>query len=171
MLIAGLAALPSAAVAEDDGGTVIKAEVGVRGVSEDDSPDKAAEYESTEDGPIGKVLLKTDGSWGNLLLYADYVAKDDNRGKLDFDIKRMVRSHTSYDLFPHRLGHDPMENLEATSINGKVVRHTDLDPNAEYGLEYSVIDHRTELQFPNLKALTLAVDYRDQKREGHMQAY
>ena len=31
------------------------------------------------------------------------------QAKLDFDIKRMVRSHTSYDLFPHHLGHDPME--------------------------------------------------------------
>jgi hypothetical protein len=171
MLIAGLAALPLTAVADDDESTVVKAEVGVRGVSEDDLPDKAAEYESIEDGPVGKFLLKTDGDWGSLLLYADYVAKDDNRGKLDFDVKRMVRSHTSYDLFPHRLGHDPMENLEATSINGKVVRHTDLDPNQEYGIEYSVIDHRTELQFPALKALTLAVEYRDQKREGHVQAY
>jgi hypothetical protein len=171
MLIAGLAALPLTAVAAEDEGTVIKAEVGVRGVSEDGVPDKAAEYESIEDGPVGKFLLKTDGGWGSLLLYADYVAKDDNRGKLDFDIKRMVRSHTDYDLFPHRLGHDPMENLEATSFDGKVVRHTDLDPNQEYKMDYSVLDHRTELQFPALKALTLAVEYRRQKRDGHKQAY
>ena len=171
MLISGLAVLPMATAAADDDATVAKAEVGFRSVSEDDSPEKAAEYQSTEDGPTGKVLVKTDGSWGNLLLYADYVAKDDHRGKLDFDIKRMVRSHTSYDLFPHHFGHDPMENLEATSINGKVVRHTDLDPNAEYGIEYSVLESRTELQFPQLRALTLAVEYRDQQRDGHLQAY
>ncbi len=170
-LVAALAALPLAAAAEDGDTTIAKAEVGFRGVTEDDSVDKAAEYESVEDGPVGKALVSTHAGWGSLLFYGDYRAKDDNRAQFDFDIKRMVRSHTAYDRFPHRLGHDPMENLEATSINGKVVFHTDFSPNQEYDLDYSLVDHRTELQFPSIPALTLAVDYRHQQRDGHIQAY
>ena len=63
----------------------------------------------------------------------------------------MVRSHNSYEKFIHRLGHDPMTNLEATSLNGKVVQHTDLDPDQEYDLTSAVFSSRTEFQLPSLR--------------------
>ena len=90
-----------------------------------------------------------DGAW---------VDSDENDATLDFDIARMVRSHTSYTKFIHRLGHDPMTNLESTSTNDKAVWYTDLDPNAEYGYSYFDLQHRTEIQIPALRALTLAVE-------------
>lgn len=171
LLIAGLVALPLTVAAEDGEDVTAWAEVGARATKVTGSPDKAAEYESIEDGPVAKLVVDAFKGWGSINFDVDYKANDEVKGGLDFDIKRMVRSHNSFNTFPHRLGHDPMTNLESTSINGKVVRHTDMAPNQEYDLDYSVLDSRTEFQFSGLRALTLAVDFREQKREGHMQAY
>ncbi len=169
-----LAALPPIAVAGDEESTentTASLEIGATGVDVDGSPDKAAEYYSTEDSPSGTFRLDTFQGWGSLDADIDYLATDEHHGNLNVDIKRMVRSHNTFTKFPHRLGHDPMHNLEATSINGKVVQHTDFSPNQDYDFEYSVFRDRTEFQFPNLKALTLAVEYRDQRRDGHTQAF
>jgi hypothetical protein len=173
VLAALLAALPLAAAAQEEAtdSTSGSIEIGARYVDVDGSPDKAAEFLSTDKGPVGKLELETFGGWGSLDFDFEYLATNEMKGNLDFDVNRMVRSHNSYTMFEHRLGHDPMENLEATSTNGKVVIHTDFSPEAEYGIDYSVFHDRTELQFPGLKALTLAVEYRNQSRSGHMQAY
>lgn len=173
VLAALLAALPLAAAAQEQTTESFTGsmEIGARATDVDGSPDKAAEYRSVEQGPVAKLDLASFGDWGSLDLDFKYLAENEMKGGLDFDVKRMVRSHNSYDAFLHRFGHDPMENLEGTSINGKVVRHTDFSPNAEYDVDYSLFHDRTELQFPGFEALTLAVEYRDQKRSGHMQAY
>jgi len=170
-LIACLLGLPSMVVADDGEDITAQAEVGTRSTKATASPDKAAEYESLEEGPIAKVIVDAFKDWGSLAFDVDYTDKKDFNGGVDFDIHRMVRSHTSYDRFLHRLGHEGMGYLESTSINGKVVRHTDLSPNQDYELSYSLLEHRTELQIPSLRALTLAVEFRDQKRDGHMQAF
>lgn len=137
----------------------------------DGSPDKVSEFEPENGSPALGVLVDSHNDWGSLSLGYDFNHKKDNDGHLNFDLSRMVRSHTNYDKFIHRFGHDHMDNLEATSFNGKVVIHTDLDPFQEYGIDYQRFEHRTEFQFDMLSALTLAVEYRDQKRNGHKQAY
>ena len=77
-----------------------------------DSPDMAAEFNTINEGPVGKIKLATFQNWGALNFKFKYAAQDQHSGDLDFDIKRMVRSHNTYNAFPHRLGHDPMTNLE-----------------------------------------------------------
>lgn len=174
VLAALLSALPLAVTAqetdeiEDTTGSI---EIGGMWTDVDGSPDKAAEFYTTEKGPVGKVKLATFQDWGAIDFGIKYLAKDENSGYLDFDISRTVRSHNSYDKFPHRLGHDPMLYLESTSTNGKAVRKDDEDPNRDYSIDYSVFHDRTEIQFAGLKALTLAVEYRDQQRSGHTQAF
>jgi hypothetical protein len=174
VLAALLAALPIA-VAADDGETTTETEGAIEfgGLFADvqDSPDMAAEYYTINDGPVGKIKLGTYQNWGALDLKFKYAAQDQHQGSLDFDIKRMVRSHNTYVRFPHRLGHDPMTYLESTSRNGKVVRHTDFSPNRDYVMDYSVFEDRTELQFPGFRPLTLAVEFREQNRNGHTQAF
>jgi hypothetical protein len=170
-----LAALPIA-VAADDGDmtpneTEGSIEFGGLITEVDDSPDMAAEYYTIDDGPVGKVKLKTFQDWGALDLKFKYTAQDQNKGHLNFDIKRMVRSHNTYTKHPHRLGHDPMTYLESTSRNGKVVRHTDFNPDRDYGFNYAVFEDRTELQFPGFRPLTLAIEFREQNRNGHTQAF
>ncbi|MCU0233471.1 MAG: hypothetical protein MUE90_05500 [Thermoanaerobaculales bacterium] len=154
-----------------EGAVDTSVEVGLQGASVDDSPDMVAEYYDTDDGVTGTAEVSAHQGWGSLYFLGAYQSADNQAAELSFDIKRMVRSHTSYDTFIHRLGHDPMTNLESTSTNGKVVWHTDLSPDQEYEYDYSLLDSRTELQLASLRALTLGVDFREQKREGHAQAY
>ncbi len=148
-----------------------KAEIGWYGASTDDSPDMAAEYYDTESGATANATVSTHQDWGSLYFLGAFQSSKTNAGELDFDIKRTVRSHNSYNKFVHRLGHDPMSNLEATSFNGKVVWHTDLDPGQEYGMDFSVFESRTELQLASLRAVTVGAELRQQQRKGHAQAY
>jgi hypothetical protein len=173
LLAVALAALVAApALANDDDSTVSgTAGIGVWGTDREDSPDQAAEYEPIGGGPVLQVDLDTFHDWGALLISAHGRHSDEVDGSLDFDYRRTVRSHTDYGKLLHRLGHFPMTHLEATSTNGKVVRHTDLDPFQDYELSYSLLEHRTEIQFPHLSALTMAVNYREQMRDGHRQAF
>jgi hypothetical protein len=175
VLAALLAALPFA-VAAGEGDTTTdetKGSIEVGGLFADvsDSPDMAAEYSTVNDGPVGKIKLATYQNWGALNFKFKYAAQDQNSGDLDFDIKRMVRSHNSYNSFPHRLGHDPMLNLNSTSRNGKVVQNTDFSPNQDYVMNFAVFEDRTEFQFPGFRPLTLAVEFREQNRNGHTQAF
>jgi len=175
VLAALLAALPFAVAADDSdtttNETVGSIEIGVLIADVEDSPDKAAEFRTTDDGPVGKVKLATFQDWGALDFKFKYAAQDQNSGHLNFDIKRMVRSHNTYNKFPHRLGHDPMYNLNSTSRNGKVVQNTDFSPNQDYVMDYAVFEDRTELQFPGFRPLTLAIEFREQNRNGHTQAF
>jgi hypothetical protein len=170
-LIAALATLPLPAAAQDGSSTEGSVEIGGRVVDTEDNQNLAAEYLTTDDNAALGLDFSTVGSWGSLMIDGAWVDSDENDATLDFDIARMVRSHTSYTKFIHRLGHDPMTNLESTSTNDKAVWYTDLDPSAEYGYSYFDLQHRTEIQIPALRALTLAVEAREQKRDGHVQSY
>jgi hypothetical protein len=161
--------IPSAVAAQ--GNVESSVEVGFYDASVDDSPDMAAEYYDTNSGATVNATVASHGDAGSFQFVAAYQSADTNAAALDFDIKRTWRSKTGYQTFLHRLGHDPMTNLEATSFNGKVVWHTDLRPDQEYEFNYSVIDSRNELQFKGLSALTIGLDVREQKRRGHTQAY
>lgn len=160
---------PGSAAAEGDVDTSV--EVGYFDTSTDGSPDMAAEYRDNGDGVTGVATVASHQDWGSLYFLGAYQSTDTQAGELSFDIKRMVRSQTSYEKFIHRLGHDPMTNLESTSTNGKVVWHTDLSPDQEYDLNYSLLESRTELQLPAVRALTFGLELREQKRDGHAQAY
>ena len=147
------------------------AALGGRTADVTDSPDLAAEYRDTDDNPVLGFVISSHQPNGSFTLQTKVLSDDDFDAALDFDIDRMVRSHTSYSSLLHRLGHDPMENLEATSINGKVVWHEDLAPDMDYDLTYEELRHRTEIQLAHLNAVTLAFSYREQQRSGHRQAY
>jgi hypothetical protein len=161
--------IPSVVAAE--GNVESHVELGFYDASSDDSPDMAAEYYDDNSGATVNATVSSHGSAGSLQFIAAYQSDDTNAAALDFDIKRTWRSKTNYQKFLHRLGHDPMENLEATSTNGKVVWHTDLSPDQEYDFNYSDIESRNELQFKGLSALTIGLDVREQKRRGHAQAF
>ncbi len=171
LLAAILVAIPFAATAEDADTTEGYVEIGGRAADVTDSPTLAGEYLTADDGVVLDLSVATHQDWGSLFVDIWGVDPDEAEGSLDFDVKRMVRSHTSYISFLHRLGHRGLEHLEATSINGKVVFHTDFNPGFEYDYVYEDLFHRTELQLPNLPALTLAVEFREQQRSGHAQAF
>lgn len=171
LLILALAALPFTVQADGDETTSGSVTLGGWGASTSDSPDLVSEYEPNNGGPRLGLDLKSFRKGGSLLISAHGRHSNDVDAAVGFDIARTVRSHTTYTKLLHRFGHDPMNNLEAASTDGKVIFHTDHDPLMEYGIHYALLEHRTEIQLPSLPALTLAFEFRDQHREGHKQAY
>jgi len=128
------------------------------------SPDVVSRY-SPADKTNGLVLfsLKSNPTWGAVDAVVHWLDKDFQRSHLDFDVNRRVRSHTSYRRFLARLGHDPLTYAEAATTHGRVLYHTDTDPEAEYRLDDGILVHRTEAQ---LSAVTLGFNFRDQRRKG-----
>lgn len=167
---AALILLAPAVGTAEEGTTQGTIEVGAWDASTDGSPDVVTEYETTDGGPDVRLDVETVQDWGSLLLSAHALDSDDQSYGLAFDIGRALRSETTYGRFIHRLGHDPLANLEAVTNHGRAVWHTDLDPAGEYDLSYRLLEHRSELQLPAASAVTLGFIYRDQERKGTKQA-
>ena len=70
------------------------------------------EYEPDAGGIDLGLDLATFGEGGSLLISAHVRDADDLGAELDFDVHRSIRSHTAYTGLLHRLGHDPMSNLD-----------------------------------------------------------
>lgn len=168
-VLAALVAVP-VALAQTEDASDVEVTLGGWDASTDDAEEVVSEYEDTDGGLLVGLRAELHRAAGSLLLSSHVKGSNQQRHSLEFDIRRMVRSHTSYVAFSRRLPHDPMENLEATTNHGRTVRHDDLDPGRRYGFDYSDLDHRTELQLPALPALTLAFNFRQQEREGHRQS-
>jgi hypothetical protein len=168
VLLAGLLAATFAG-AQTTPATDVELELGVWDASVDGNPNTVAEYEDTDGGFGAELRAELFRAAGSLLLTSHVRGSAEQRHDLTFDIQRFVRSHTAYTTFGHRLTHDPLETLSAATRHGRVVRGTDTDPGREYGIDYSLLEHRTELQLPSLPALTLAFDFRQQEREGVVQ--
>ncbi len=146
-------------------------QVGVWDADVDGSPDVVSEYETTDGGVDLQLRFTSALEAGFLDLDLDWRDDDDQMHRLAFDLGgRQLRSSTEFLKLFHRLGHDPLSNLEAATNHGRYVHHTDLDPAADYELTYSDLRHRTEFQPRDWDALTLALLYRRQEREGQYQA-
>lgn len=168
LTIALLAVLmaPTWVAAQDDGGTTAEIEIGGWAADTSGAPDVVSEYEPDEGGPQLGLDLEADTDWGFLLFEGEVRNEDDQKALLDFDVGRMVRSHTAYVKMPHRLLHDDLSNLAAVTDHGRILRHTDLDPDTEYRIRYSDLDHRTEIQLPGAERFTFALNVRNQERQG-----
>ncbi|MGD2115147.1 MAG: GSU2204 family outer membrane beta-barrel protein, partial [Acidobacteriota bacterium] len=145
-----LLALPAVQANAEDTETTTEGtvELGAWDASDDGSPDVVTEYEPNDGGPDAAVEIESRGTGGSFALDARVRDDDDFDLGIDFDVRRMVRSQTRYTGLPHRLVHDDIDNLAAVTDHGRVVRETDLDPAAVYGIDYELLEHRTELQFP-----------------------
>lgn len=166
---ATLAVAPPPLVGQEEEVTQGSVEVGAWDASTEDSPDLVTEYEPNEGGPEVLLDVETFQDWGSLLLSAHARDNDDQLYGLSFDVGRKLRSETEYTRLLHRLIHDPLENLQATTNHGRVVWETDFDPGREYGISHRLLEHRTELQLPQAQGLTFGLIYRNQERRGTRQ--
>lgn len=164
------AALIAALLAADLHGGETHLEIGAWDAEVDGSADGAAEYEPTDGGP--DILLEAWNVGENGAIFLDLEGRDDSdqRHSLIFDVRRTLRSKTTYVGVPHRLGRNSLESLEAATNHGRLVWHTDLDPGRSYDIDYSDLRHRTELQPMRSPSFTVGVNYRQQRRDGHAQA-
>lgn len=161
-----LVALPLAAEQGVDG----KIEIGAFDSSEDGEQSIVNEYK-TSSGGILNIDAFTSGDSVTFSLVTRLLNADDQKHELRLDISRAFRLKTDYESLLHRVGHDPMTNLEAVTRTARAVRHTDYDPGKEYEVEYSEFKNRAELQTPGLSALTVAILWDTHNREGARQAF
>lgn len=151
---------------DEDEGATVDLEIGGWATDTTGSQDVVSEYEPDEGGPQVGLEIEADTDWGFLLFDGTVRNEDDQKALLDFDVRRMVRSHTEYLKLPHRLLHDDLSNLAAVTSHGRILQHTDLDPGTDYRIRYSDLDHRTEIQLPSAERFTLAFNVRNQERKG-----
>jgi hypothetical protein len=172
--VAGLALLaaPVAAQVSDtgfappdpDADTTGNVQAGVWNSDVSGNPELVAPY-SPADLTNGLVLftLKSHRDWGSVDAGVQWFDENYSRSFLDFDIGRTLLTRTTYKRFTPRLGHDPLTYAEAVTAHDRILRHTDADPGAVYGLDEGIFENRTELQFgPGAVGFT----FRDQRRKG-----
>lgn len=170
VLVLMLLALPVSAQenAEGEDETNVEIRIGAWNGDADGSPDVVTEYEPDSEGIDVGVSIDGEQDWGHLDLDARLRHVDDQSLSLGFDVRRILRSQTDYMRMLHRLGHDPLDTMAAVTNHGRIVQHTDLDPDDEYQISYSDLRHKTEYQ-PS-EAFTVGLIYRNQQREGLKQA-
>jgi len=159
--------LLAAAAAAQTTGTVT---VGGRAVNDRGAPERAAEYLPTTSGT--ELALALEAALDTVYLAVDSDAREgsDQVHHLRVELNRLVRSHTSFTKMPHRLVHDPLENLRGAVKMPVVTWSTDLDPTARYRVDYDLLENRTDLQLPQAGWLTVSAIYREQWRQGHRQS-
>lgn len=160
----------SPVISAEEGESSGSIEIGAWDTSSEGSPDQVLEYEPEGGGPDLSLDWQLFADWGALTIDSRVRDDDDQSHEISFDVNRMLRSTTRYNGLLHRLGHDPLTNLEAATNHGRVVRHTDFDPDREYQIDYSRLQHRSELQPRRVSNLTVGLTYQRQERSGFKQA-
>lgn len=92
--------------------------------------------------------------------------------RADFDIKRLVKAHVSYQRFNHRLDHDPLTTyMDASSGLGGtfVATSTNTDPSARYSVGVGEFRSRVELKTPTTVPVTFFLGHNRQTRNGSRQ--
>jgi hypothetical protein len=143
--------------------------LGVRSVSSEDARFRVAEYETTGSGPLVGVQWYTspyeDATLGIRFHLTD---NDDFNAGVSVDLGRVFRLEATGDSMLHRLGHDPLTNLQAVA-DIKVVRSTDMEPGAQYSITRKLYEIHAEIFPPSVAGLSLRAGYSDQTRKGFKQ--
>ncbi|MGC8916379.1 MAG: GSU2204 family CXXCH-containing (seleno)protein [Thermoanaerobaculum sp.] len=145
-------------------------QLGGHGAQEKDNPARASEYATTQSGPDSAVSLQYTGQGFYLGLDSLALSSERQDHALTIELGRLVRSHTTFSKLPHRLVHDSLANLAGAIADVKIVYATDMDPRARYGIRYDQFANHTDIQIPGASWLTISTDFREQWRQGHVQA-
>ncbi len=145
-------------------------EVAGRGASNDGNPARVAEYRTNTSGPELRVSLTAPLEKLYLEVSSHAREGNDQLHRLRFDLGRLVRSHTTFTKGVHRLEHDPLANLQGTVKDVVATWSTDLEPGRRYGIDWNVLENRTDLQLPGAGWLVVSAELREQWRKGHRQS-
>jgi hypothetical protein len=150
---------------------------GAAGADTTDYLGRAAEYDVLHGDGAATLGLQLWGERGQTRweAFARHSGNgDDQRYAFDLNVNRRLKASLSYDRLPHRLDHDPLAWMDASSnIGGTfVVGHTDHDPLAEYALTRGELKSRIELALPLRRAgnVALFASHRQEMRDGVHQA-
>lgn len=145
-------------------------EITGRGASDDGNQNRVAEYRTNTSGP--ELGFSLTAPLDKLYLEITSQAREgnDQQHVLHFDLNRLVRSHTTFTKGVHRLEHDPLSNLQGTVKDVVATWSTDLEPDRRYGIDWDVLESRTDLQIPGAGWLMVSAELREQWRKGHQQS-
>src|SRR5210317_1005333 len=96
--------------AEENSKTDINIIAGYRGVSEDNNPSRALEYDSLKSSPLFNVDLATDQGSYFLNFNFDYLNENDYSGELNLNSKGLAQVNLRSERFFHSLDHIPYDN-------------------------------------------------------------
>ena len=96
--------------AEENNKTDINISTGYRGVSEDNNPSRALEYDSLKSSPLFNVDLATDQGSYFLNFNFDYLNENDYSGELELNSKGLAQVNLRSERFFHNLDHVPYDN-------------------------------------------------------------
>jgi hypothetical protein len=147
----------------------VTATMGATPTSTDGALFRVAEYDATEGDAILGLSWMTSPYGRNLFsLDLQRLESADFDASFSLDLNRVVRVSASGNGLLHRLGHDSLSNLEAVS-DLKVVRHTDLEPGAEYQIKHKVYAVQAAFHPPVASWLSYRVGFREEQRDGNRQ--
>lgn len=88
--------------------------------------------------------------------------------RADLDIRRLVKAHVRYQRFGHRLDHDPLTYMDASSGLGGtfVALSTDTDPGATYSQAVGALEARVDVTLPTRVPVTFFLGHNRQTRNG-----
>lgn len=151
--------------------------VGAAATNSDDYLGRVGEYDVLHQGTVPALGLQAWGERGNSRFdaFARYGGDvRDQRYGIDVNLHRRLKATISYDRTPHRLDHDPLTWMDASSNLGGtfVVGHTDNDPSAQYALTRGELKSRLELAVPLSRhgSVALYASHRQEMRDGTHQA-
>lgn len=147
-----------------------QAELAGRGANDDGNPNRVAEYRTNTSGPELRLSVVAPLEKLYVEISSDAREGNDQLHSLRFDLNRLVRAHTTFTKGVHRLEHDPLANLRGTVKDVVATWSTDLEPGRQYGIDWSVLANRTDLQIPGAGWLVVSAEYREQWRKGHRQS-
>ncbi|MBI4469986.1 MAG: MtrB/PioB family outer membrane beta-barrel protein [Acidobacteria bacterium] len=151
----------------------------IRGVSVSGSPTRIGEYNLLSSGPEWSLRVASPEHARNAFAFqAARRGRDAQNHSFVVDLRRMVRSQTSYDRLLHRTDHDGLGNLSFGSelfgqpiLGGNVgaLRSSNADPGRPYVNFNSALKNRLTVQAPFFSRLKLIAEYNRVAKQGHQQ--
>lgn len=127
--------------------------LGYRGVSSNDNPGRAREFDSLESGPFFEVKIFTDRGPFHLNLDTAYLNEDDYRAAVHLDTMDLLRIDLRTDRFFHNLDHIPYKDRPSASSNGiSRVDFTEFNPADKYGLHLDTNEVKLRIKAPDYPA-------------------
>jgi hypothetical protein len=151
----------------------VQVSLGTKVNSIENYPGKIGEFEPLNKGLSPVVSAQISGSSGKLFYGLQSIVNEnmkDQRHELILDFGRIFEENLQFNSLPHRLDHDPLKNLDVTSLARSGVFHTDFDPTKEYRINRKELVSKSVIRVPSIPFAHLYVNYRDERREGEYQA-
>lgn len=135
-----------------------------------------SEYKSTDDKNANLILggkLSYPEDKYRIDFYGNYQDGNDQAYGGNVDLNRIFIIESDYIRFMHRLGHDNLNHMVATtklSGQGATLYHTDFSPGDNYNITRSTWKSHARLNIPNVPGLVLTFDNKWDQRKGMEQA-